>query len=293
MDEQRTSATTKDSFGEHLRREREMRGVTLDEIAAATRIGTRFLEAFENEQWDRLPGGVFNRGFVRSIAHFLGLDEENLLAEYSLATSGLPRPSSWTLQTHPAEPERHWVPWVVLATVVALAAAGGWIGWRHYRSWKRGRATASAPAMQVSRETVIAPPATPPPAQAASSDSSATAVADSAPRTADSSPARTAPAPAPAAASDLTAPLTLKIEAGKSTTVRVMADGVDVFDGKVSAGSSQTFQATGEFQISVRDAGALLLELNGQTLPPIGPPGKAGEITLSHDTLAHATGGGH
>ena len=107
MDEHRTPATTKDSFGEHLRREREMRGVTLDEITAATRIGTRFLEAFENEQWDRLPGGVFNRGFVRSIAHYLGLDEENLLAEYIHATSGLTKPSSWVAHTHPAaEPDR-------------------------------------------------------------------------------------------------------------------------------------------------------------------------------------------
>ena len=68
-------------FGEHLRREREMRGVSLDEIAAATRISTRFLEAIEKDQWDQLPGGVFNRGFIRSIARFLGLDEESLVAE--------------------------------------------------------------------------------------------------------------------------------------------------------------------------------------------------------------------
>ncbi len=72
-------------FGEHLRREREMRGVSLDEIAGATRISRRFLEALEKEAWDRLPGGVFNRGFVRTVARFLGLEEESLLAEYSLA----------------------------------------------------------------------------------------------------------------------------------------------------------------------------------------------------------------
>ena len=55
-------------FGEHLKREREMRGVTLEEISAATRISTRFLEALENEHWEELPGGVFNRGFIRSVA---------------------------------------------------------------------------------------------------------------------------------------------------------------------------------------------------------------------------------
>ena len=73
-------AMAKSSFGEHLKREREMRGVSLQEISTATRISTRFLDALETEQWDRLPGGVFNRGFVRAVAHFLGLDEESLLA---------------------------------------------------------------------------------------------------------------------------------------------------------------------------------------------------------------------
>ena len=78
-------------FGEHLKREREMRGVSLEEISAATRIGTRFLEAIENEQWDQLPGGVFNRGFIRSIARFLGLDEDSLVAEYALGTGPVER----------------------------------------------------------------------------------------------------------------------------------------------------------------------------------------------------------
>src|SRR6201997_2048258 len=87
---------TTHTFGDHLKREREMRGVSLEEISIATRIGTRFLEAFENEQWDRLPGGVFNRGFVRAIARFLGLDEENLLAEYALALDGQPETPGWT-----------------------------------------------------------------------------------------------------------------------------------------------------------------------------------------------------
>ena len=75
----------KGSFGEILKREREMREVTLNEVTVATRIAPRFLEAFEREEWEKLPGGVFNRGFVRAIARYLGLNEENLLSEYDLA----------------------------------------------------------------------------------------------------------------------------------------------------------------------------------------------------------------
>ena len=66
-----------------------MRGVTLEEVSAATRISTRFLEALENEQWDRLPGGAFNRGFIRAIAKFLGLDEDSLVAEYAIETKSV------------------------------------------------------------------------------------------------------------------------------------------------------------------------------------------------------------
>jgi cytoskeletal protein RodZ len=73
------------NFGERLKRERELREVTLAEITSATRIGPRFLEALENEDWEKLPGGVFNRGFVRAIARYLGLNEEALLGEYDVA----------------------------------------------------------------------------------------------------------------------------------------------------------------------------------------------------------------
>jgi len=75
----------KGTFGERLKRERELREVKLEEVASATRIAPRFLEALENEQWEKLPGGVFGRGFVRSIARYLGLSEEDLLSEYDLA----------------------------------------------------------------------------------------------------------------------------------------------------------------------------------------------------------------
>src|SRR6266568_8366508 len=72
-------------FGENLRREREMRGVTLEEISEATRIRMDFLKALEDEEFWKLPGGVFRRSFIRAYAQYLGLDEERILAEYLLA----------------------------------------------------------------------------------------------------------------------------------------------------------------------------------------------------------------
>jgi cytoskeleton protein RodZ len=131
-------STTKAGFGEHLRREREMRGISLDEICSATRIGTRFLNALENEQWDQLPGGVFNRGFVRAVAHHLGLDEESLLAEYMLATGDRATASSSVVRA-PAIPESRgqWMTWILALVVIGALAFGGIYGWRKYAAHKR------------------------------------------------------------------------------------------------------------------------------------------------------------
>src|SRR6185503_8578116 len=76
------------SFGETLRRERELRGIDLREVAEATKISVRFLQALENGRIDILPGGIFPRAFVRQYAAYLGLDPERTVAEFIYATGG-------------------------------------------------------------------------------------------------------------------------------------------------------------------------------------------------------------
>jgi cytoskeletal protein RodZ len=120
-------------FGEHLRREREMRGISLDEISSATRIGTRFLQAMENEQWSQLPGGVFNRGFVRAVAHHLGLDEEALIGEYTLATGDMPA-STGSATRFPIEENQNgrWITWVLAFILIAAIGIGAFYAWRRH-----------------------------------------------------------------------------------------------------------------------------------------------------------------
>ena len=124
----------KGSFGERLKRERELREVTLEEITAATRIGPRFLEALENEEWDKLPGGVFNRGFVRSVARYLGLDEEVLIGEYDLA-HGAPATPAPPPHERSFPSGSRWIPLLVfigLLFLVLCVAVGGVYAWRHH-----------------------------------------------------------------------------------------------------------------------------------------------------------------
>ena len=63
-------------FGQNLRQARQARNITLQEIAATTKVSSRALQALEDEHFELLPGGVFNKGFVRAYARCVGLDEE-------------------------------------------------------------------------------------------------------------------------------------------------------------------------------------------------------------------------
>jgi cytoskeletal protein RodZ len=159
-----TTNEKKSGFGEHLRREREMRGISLEEIATATRIGTRFLEAMENEQWSQLPGGVFNRGFVRSVAHHLGLGEEALLAEYTLATGDMPTSSVSASRNAPgrnsairtvsmrnpmeeSNPGR-WIGVILVVILLAALGVGAWYMWRRHKL-RKSAPSANTAGMQI------------------------------------------------------------------------------------------------------------------------------------------------
>ena len=142
----------KGNFGERLKHERELREVSPNEVVVATRISLRFLEALENEDWDKLPGGVFNRGFVRAIARFLGLDEEKLLAEYDLAR-GDQAPEFVSPENRIPQAPKWLIVGLVLGALVAIAAlvAAGVYGWRRYSAYRHGK---SASAITIQSLTV-------------------------------------------------------------------------------------------------------------------------------------------
>ena len=71
------------SIGEKLRLERETRGIALRDISEQTRISMRYLEAIESDDYRRLPGGIFNRSFIRAYAKFVGYDEQAAIEEYA------------------------------------------------------------------------------------------------------------------------------------------------------------------------------------------------------------------
>jgi len=69
-------------FGDKFRKAREAKGISLDDVSNVTKIGSRMLQAIEQEHFDQLPGGVFNKGFIRAYAKHLGLNDEEAVTEY-------------------------------------------------------------------------------------------------------------------------------------------------------------------------------------------------------------------
>jgi cytoskeletal protein RodZ len=93
------------SLGSYLKRERELRQVSIAELAQTTRIPVRVLQYLENDNHDELPADVFVRGFLRSYARALGLDEESVLTRYRGRQSGEVTPSFPAV--YAPEPGRH------------------------------------------------------------------------------------------------------------------------------------------------------------------------------------------
>jgi cytoskeletal protein RodZ len=252
----------KGTFGERLKRERELREVTLEEVSTATRISVRFLEALENEDWTKLPGGVFGHGFVRSIARYLGLSEESLLAEYDLARGeNLIAPPPKPEERIPSPPK--WIP-IFAVLVIFLLLLGlvfaGLYAWKKYKAHKQARQAGEielrANPHPFHEPVVVQPESVQSPASTAAS-----------------------------------APLELSVSTSSAARVRVVADGNLVLDAGLATVENRRFAAKKQFEASASNCGEVLLELNGNVMALLGTPGYSGKMILSAKDVRQATGG--
>ncbi len=243
------------SFGEELRREREIRGISLKEIADATKISKRFLEAIERNDHVNLPAPVFTRGFVRENARYVGLNSEEMVNRYNYAAAQddrVEKPPQ--IEKYPQVPPRDITPRpkpkrgipppyarvnmnaVVLVVIVAALAAVAFWAVRQ----KRGDqdVAGDAPPTVTAPATVTAPPAAPP----AKPDDSM---------------------------------LRLTIDVTENAWVTLEADGATVFNKEMMSGEQHAFEAKDRFRFrTVGNAAGLTLRLNDIELPPLGDDGE-------------------
>ncbi len=240
------------SFGENLRRERELRGIDLREMADATKISMRFLQAIEQDRVDILPGGIFARAFVRQYAKYLGLDAERLVAEFVYAHGGetAPRKDARASVRVDQGPPRGLI---LLAVALGLL---GLVGWKVRGLGKSPQPPASpsvaAPAATFAYDRVYPPP------------SGATA---SAPHTAAGT-------------------MVLTVLARRSSWVEAKVDGTPVLNRVLKGGESQRLEARQEVLLSVGNAGGIAVTLNDRALAPLGGDGEVKrDIAINAQTV--------
>jgi cytoskeletal protein RodZ len=93
-----------DTVGQLLRRLRESKGMSLEEVSRATRVPITSVERIEADRFDELPGEVFVRGFLKSYARAVDMDPEEILARYTAS-----RRVAWVTPlplSSPAKPAR-------------------------------------------------------------------------------------------------------------------------------------------------------------------------------------------
>jgi len=145
-----------------------MRGVSLDDIADGTKIGTRLLRALEEEQFELLPGGIFNKGFVRAYAKYLGLNEEEAVADY-LEAAGETAPDPRVIAEQnslridragsDSDSSRQAGFPIIPVLILLLVIAAGAGGWQIYQQRLRDRQAIREPGSSTSVTTPAAVPA--------------------------------------------------------------------------------------------------------------------------------------
>jgi cytoskeleton protein RodZ len=237
--------------GTQLRRAREACGLSIETLAASTRIQPRVLDGLERNDLSAIPPRPYARGFVATYAREVGLDPVQTVRDY-FAQFEYPEP---------AVPDEHGDlpsssaqrPVVALAAGVALALTVLLVFWRP---------EASAPAV----DDVVGTTGT-----------STPAVSPAAARTAAAEPVRASGSSPAASGEEIVAVL----QAERAAWISATADGERVLYQVVQPGTIETVRARREIAIRVGDAGAVHLSVNGAPAAPMGRSGQVRTLTLT------------
>ena len=140
------------TLGEKLRQAREERGFSISEVAEQTRISALYLECIENDDYRTLPGGIFNKGFVKSFAKVVGIDEQEALHDYTQLIANQGTPVVEETRTYRSEvmtddrSSSSSLPTIILAVVILGLMTAGILAFLNYYNNKGTGETANTAA---------------------------------------------------------------------------------------------------------------------------------------------------
>jgi cytoskeleton protein RodZ len=253
----------KDNFGERLRAARESKEITLEEISSHTRVSVRLLSAIEEEEFSKLPGGLFNVAFVRQYAKQVGLDEDSVVEEFKAMT----QPTELVVLT----PERNeedrgatfvegvverareyqlTAPIVMTVLLAVITGAVMLVQW----DWDAGFATISESFLWE---------------QAGAQKSSPTPAGTASPTTASVRP-YVEPKP-----------VSVQLSISATVWIEAIADGERVFRRNFRSGESRQVEADKQIRLLVGNAGGVTVSLNGEPMPSVGSSGQVRRVLLT------------
>jgi len=269
------------SFGERLKKEREKRGMTLEEVSGVTKISVRNLRALEQEKFEQMPGGIFNRGFVRAYAKHLGLDDDQVVADYmEAAGESVPAVAAPEIPAPPHAPERAaapahsqpegssaQVPWAALIGLVVLGTVV--LGFWSYHSHRKAAENPTAVEPGSASHLAEVPGSTP---DAAASNADPSAVP-----AATASPSQTALAVAGG--------FDVSLRAHDEVWLSSAVDGKPPSESIMEDGQSIVVHASDRAILKVGNAGALDIAFNGQKVAVRAAEGEVRTLTFTASGL--------
>jgi cytoskeletal protein RodZ len=290
-----------ESLGVTLKRAREGRNLSISQAAEATRISARHLQSIEEERYGDLPGGMYNRAFIRLYAEFLGLNPKPLVDRYAAESATQPeKPPKIEVRMPSETREFRLHPVVIWMLMLALSVAGVYVS----RDWI---ASIFAPFVPRSNPVQVAsqpsrPPVSPPAPQKqpAPAPVTETAAPGETPSTgpvqepAAAAPSISSPVPKPVAASPAAAlpaaatqpAIILQVSADQVCWASFTVDGETVFARNLEPGERQVFRADSRIFLVLGNAGGVRATLNGKPAKPFGRPGEVIKALISEATLS-------
>ena len=241
-------------FGEELRRERLVRGITLEEVSAATKISMRVLQALEQSDLSRLPAPAFTRGFIRSYAHHIGIDPEEKVCAY---LSDLAEKSAATVPATVRSRRKFWrgrgaTAGTIVGGVTALLLLMGLIARPERRPAPRAERPLPARGSRVALKNV-------------------TFSSEPTPAVRQPEPGPRSEAPPP---EEPDGPVSLVLEFDQDSWTKLDSAGETLCIGLIRKGEVRRFQARGGYRISLGNAGGVRVTVGGHPLESLGRAGQ-------------------
>ena len=300
------------SLGALLKSEREKRGLSLAQISQQTRLRPHILEAIEEEDWDRLPTATLVKGFIRSYARALELEEDRLIDLYNEDAEANRFPEKFVL---PSIQRRSRKPFVIISlAVLLLAVLTGFYAWTIISTHREASTNPIEIQEPLKKEQPIVPDEPRKPkkdpldekideknAPSEVETESATELTADVPGVIpviQESPEITTPAPSETPETVVNAPkvenapilevvettkLLLKGHVKERTWVRITIDGLQSKEYVLGPSDKPEWEAKKGFELLIGNAGGIDLEFNGKRMENLGKQGQVVRIKLPKD----------